>query len=258
MPDTDIEALIASGPGPAAAPLQEISYLGVPSGYQAKTTTTRRLGYGDDPGGETQTMTRMQAPRYTETDILGPGSLSPERIAQLQAQLARAGLYGSKKAIYRLGIWDDATQNAYAKVLSYANQSGLDVNGAVDSLIAHPMPTDPADKEPVEPGKISKLTDAPTLEAQVQAAAEKRLGRRLRSSELTKFVSLYQGLERKDNTTYAKAQDAAVEGKDTEITSTVPSADVAAEDFVVDNNGQEAASQDAYGYFDALKGLLGG
>ena len=247
MADDDLLANIPQVGVASAAPVQ---YLGVPEGYQAPNPYGGFSGFGYVPA-------KTQAPKYQDADVLAPGALSPERIAQLQEQLAKAGLYGGKKAVYRLGLWDDATQSAWAKVLSYANQSGLGQDDALSSLVAHPLPKDPA-TDGSDPGKVSKLTDAPTLEAQVQQAAQRRLGRKLRSSEVAKFVSLYQGLERKDNATYGAAQDAAAEGKDTTITPQAPGADVAAGDFIDSNNAQEAAGQDAYGYFDALKTLIGG
>jgi len=60
-------------------------------------------------------------PIYYEGDQLDAPFTSPEDIARLQVELVQAGLLTSA---YRRGVWDPATQEAYAMVLTYANQGG--------------------------------------------------------------------------------------------------------------------------------------
>ena len=264
MADGDVQVtsqqMLASGPpsvgGPGLGPTTP-QYLGVPEGYRSPRVRPPGATRYENPDlllGDAAGYRGSTAPLYTESDIFAPTGLSAERVAQLQRMMDAAGVF--RGATYRLGVWDATSQRAYQTVLEYANVAGIDVNEALDELVASPQKT--ATPETPDPGSIDKVSAPMTLEAQVQQAAQQRLGRKLRKSEVSKFVALYQGLERKDNAAFRSAQDTAKTGKDVELVQQAPGADVAAEDFVGEQFGQEAAAQDAYGYFDALKNLLGG
>lgn len=61
-------------------------------------------------------------PMYWEGDEYAPGRLSPDAIADLQANLASAGLLTDR---FRYGVFDEATRNAYAQLLGEANSAGV-------------------------------------------------------------------------------------------------------------------------------------
>jgi hypothetical protein len=106
-------------------------------------------------------------------------------------------------------------------------------------------------------GAVTSITPGATLEQQVQQAARQRLGRKLRSSEVQKFVTLFQGMERTANQSNVDARQAAEGGADMEVLDR-PSMNASAADFVEDNFATEAASQDTYGYYTALQQMIGG
>lgn len=196
----------------------------------------------------------VPAPYYDGAEF-APRTASPESRARLQAAMAQAGLIGENDT-YRLGVWDETSIKAYKKVLAYANQGSIGAEQALEELLqgAQGMAGDLE----ADPGRVTSTTSAMTLEAQVQAAAQARLGRKLRTGEVSKFVSVYQGMEGGFNSKVASMQDqAAASGQDVSIEE-IPTADVAAEQYIDANFAQEEAGQSSYGYLEALRGLLGG
>lgn len=248
MASEDLLALIAAGPqgGAATGSGQGPSKpIGIPESFRP----TR------PDGGP-----RFVREPYYDGAEYGPRTLSPEARARLQAAMAQAGLIG-KNDTYRLGVWDETSAKAYKAVLAYANQGALNADEALQELIATPR-MDAEGREvgqlEVDPGKVTATTSPLALEEQIQQSARQRLGRRLKRSEVQKFVTLYQGMEGSFNATATSMQEnAAVTGEDASIEA-MPTADVAAEQFVDSNFAQEEAGQDAYGYLNALRGLLGG
>lgn len=107
-----------------------------------------------------------------------------------------------------------------------------------------------------EAGVVTQVANPVTLEQQVQQAALSRLGRKLRGGEVQRFITVYQSLERGANTDSVAAQEQAQEGLGGEVTAG-PSMDASALDYIDDRFATEAASQDTYGYFEALKSLVG-
>lgn len=262
MASDDLLRLIAAGPsGGGEEPVQgRAKPIGVPETF---------MPYVQQPSGpisadaaERRGPAVAREPYYDGAEY-GPRSLSPETRARMQAAMAQAGLIG-KRDTYRLGVWDETSVKAYKKVLAYANQGGLDADTALSELLQAPQ----YDAEGLEaggagalqpdPGKVTATTSALSLEEQVQQTARQRLGRKLRANEVSKFVTLFQGMEGGFNDTAASMQEtAAVTGQDASIEE-IPTADVAAEQFVDADYAQEAAGQDAYGYLNALRGLIGG
>lgn len=75
----------------------------------------------------------QQGPRFFEGDLDKPRGWSPGAVAGLQSDLVAAGLLSEKG--FALGEYDDRTRNAYKKVLSYANQLGVDADTAFGRLL---------------------------------------------------------------------------------------------------------------------------
>lgn len=258
MAGEDLLALIAAGPGGAVETAGPGKPIGIPETFVPYVKPYVPSGRVSPDQAERRAMGAVPRDPYYDGSEYAPRSLSPETRARLQQAMAQAGLIGDNDT-YRLGVWDETSSKAYKKVLAYANQGGLDADTALQELLAQQYDINglPTGLEQ-DPGRVTATTSALTLEAQVQQAAQSRLGRRLKASEVSKFVSVFQGMEGSFNTSASAMQDeAASSGQDASIES-IPSADVAADQFIDSNHAQEAAGQDAYGYLGALRDLLGG
>lgn len=249
----DLLAAIEAGPGGGEAVQQGPSRpIGIPESFRPSMYDPSRRSASGGPAP------RFVPDPYYDGAEYAPRNLSPESRARLQSAMAQAGLIG-KNDTYRLGVWDETSVKAYKKVLAYANQGGLRWEQALEELRNTPQMN--ADGLEVgldqDPGRVTAATSALTLEAQIQAAAQARLGRKLKSSEVAKFVNVFQGMEGSFNTTASVMQDeAAATGQDATVED-IPSPDVAADQFIDSNFAQEAAGQDAYGYLGALRNLIG-
>lgn len=109
--------------------------LGVPEGYEAEVSwqdsspsyyphgynyNTRQWGNEDlMPGARSPSTV---PPRYFDGDQYLPRNLSPAEIWNIQQELASRGLLTTR---FVKGTWDQPTANAYADILSYANQQGI-------------------------------------------------------------------------------------------------------------------------------------
>lgn len=110
MASKEVEEALAALKAAAANNDTELAPIGVPQGYVAER---------DRPAGGIGPY-RIVAPRYFEGDEFVPASLPGPKIAELQRQLAAAGLLKE----YVNGYWDGASQAAYATLLGEANASG--------------------------------------------------------------------------------------------------------------------------------------
>lgn len=73
---------------------------------------------------------REVGPRYFDGDEWKPATLSPTSIAELQQQMAQAGLIGSGQT-FGPGAWDDVSRNAYKDLLAFANARGISAEAAI-------------------------------------------------------------------------------------------------------------------------------
>jgi hypothetical protein len=180
------------------------------------------------------------------------------QVVDLQRRLVAAGILDPDRVRY--GDYDDDTYSAFAAInerTAKFNAVGKKLTpNDVLSMIQHSFVTSGGSVEPVEPGDVSATTDALTLEERVQSAARQNLGRKLRPSEVSKFVALYQGVETSFNAKATAAQKAAQAGADVML-ERAPSADVAAQRYLESGFAQEAGGLAAYGYLEVLRGMLG-
>lgn len=95
---------------------------------------------GLHPGGSMGTTTvfgtRPHEGMYTRDDAWLLPYEDPDQIPQLQLQLVQAGLLNPKQV--REGLWDEASANAYANVLGFANAYGLSASDALTALVNNP------------------------------------------------------------------------------------------------------------------------
>lgn len=212
---------------------------------------------------------RVTTPRYqtaSDDDRRLLMNLGPEAVRQVQMALSEVGLIKPNSA-YRVGVVDNTTRNAFADLLGYANQEGLDWKTALVKYAGEGGMEGDGDAVgsggvgggggAVEPGDVNRATNQLTIEQQMQQVARERLGRKLNAKEVSKFVSLYRGMERGYNAEMNAAEDIVEAGGDATIEEQAP-VGAAADQFIDSNYANEAGGQDAYGYLGALKNLLGG
>lgn len=245
-------------------------YLGVPEGYVATRQT-------EDPERPA-----MIAPRYAEGEQYQPGGLSVEDRARLQQQLDRSGMF-RKGEKYRLGVWDDATTDAYGRLLQFANQQGYDApealkvigtltpeeydslygkgaysassSGKVNSLAGPGV--GPGAAADVRPGVITQGMSGEDLRFLADRTARKQLGRKLAPDELERFSGAYQSMLAQANQRQAAAGVAAEGGANVTYSGpTDPEAFATGQLEKLDPVAAGARKQlDA---FKAISGMLGG
>lgn len=183
---SDLQRLIEQGP--VAAPTSTRSPLGVPKGFVAPVANPDQFGPG----------VPLNIPaRYFEGDEWTPSSLAPEKIAQLQAALARAGLIGPKDK-YRLGVWDDTTRSAYRNALETANASGVDDQTAIAMYAnSHTIAPDPsAGRAPL----VTRMPNPDDLRATFTSAARSLLGHRADDALIERMIAGYQQASAQEQT----------------------------------------------------------
>lgn len=218
--------LIAAGPGGGGEESVE-AFLGVPEGYAAP----RRV-QGPTPGGGL--LPQEVAPRYTVADIFEPGGASPEDQARLQQVMDRHGLF-QKGDKYVLGRWDETTQQAYKRLLSFANQQGYSREEALvrmgeltpeeyDEMYGKGAwaksstgkvggVTGPSGGD-VRQGSVTQGMSNEDLRYLADRTARSGLGRKLSADELNRFSGAYQSMLNQANARQAAAQTQAEGGAD--------------------------------------------
>ncbi len=106
--------------------------LGVEPGYVAPYRGQRVTGADQADAAFGADYSEGIGARYDATDLDLFAGLAPESVAEIQAALIRGGLVSKVPK----GIFDDATANAMAKVLAYANKRGLVWQDALDEYVA--------------------------------------------------------------------------------------------------------------------------
>lgn len=73
-------------------------------------------------------------PNYVDGDQYKPGdNPDPDYVRDIQIQMVNAGIVKMSKL--HLGLWDKASADAYAKVLAFANTSGMPASAALDQYV---------------------------------------------------------------------------------------------------------------------------
>lgn len=205
--------------------------IGVPEGYKAPENKT--------------------PPTFFEGDDWKPARQSPEAIASVQEKLVDAGLLRKR---YAIGLWDDATRQAYRSVLRWANASGVKDDAEaltylVDTHAAHgdvEKATTTAELPPI------KITNPDDLKEVFRNAAKRVLGsRNIDDTDLDRLVTSYQAQE----ATAGQAYQAAGPGVPVEA---APDPSVFAEQQVRELDPIKADARSAVKVARTISGLLSG
>lgn len=215
-----LEATIADYQAAALAGRRPI---GVPDNYVAMRTERVRPQAGsarfgpviDDVGalpGRGRQVSRGIQPRYFEGDQFSPAGQSPERIAQIQAQLVAAGLL--EEGEYWAGFWDAATSDAYKSVLGFANQSGLNADETIRRLqetLPDSIKDARARKKAMETFQAPPFIkpDPATIAQDVKEAFRRRLGRDPTPDDLAEMAGVLGSAYREAYEVEVAAQRAA-------------------------------------------------
>lgn len=200
-------------------------------------------GYGYGPAEMTQfgTISRYQNDdvydMYTSDDAYSLPLQDPTTIPDLQRQLIQAGFLDVKD-IRQFGLWDNKSANAYAQVLAFANQYGLDANDAMTVLIDNPAYGDTIGPTP----RTISLTNPADVQAGFRNTSLNMVGQELPTAA---FEQTY------------RAQELAQNRDPTQDYTQAPSVQGAAEDFLLDNNRTDmqnyGAASRMLSFFDLLR-----
>ena len=237
----------------------EAEYIGpgssrLTSGYRATVPPQKpggRLGVARSPSEFVQSQVPHEvAPRYKLGDEWEPQtkSWSPERIADIQAQLVDAGLLDPDD--YQRGFWDQESATAYRQLLGYSNVSGLDSHQTLQRIgeVKSKYGTT-ADKGAKRQPFISELADPTELSSLLDDISVRRMGRGLTPEEKARFSDSFRGLQESEQRKYYEASGSGLPGGPGGSV-TMPDAGSRAEEFVTSTRPDDVAS---YQYLQAFK-----
>jgi len=143
--DADIAARIAGGITSSSSDEETTTRkpLGVPADWQGTRIRDPESFRGMSPNavdrwtlnGAGPGATGVGGPRYFVGDEWRPANTSGASVAALQRAMATAGLLDT----FRYGVWDNQSAKAYAKVLGFANASGMTAQMALSQMVNSPQ-----------------------------------------------------------------------------------------------------------------------
>lgn len=224
------------------------------SGYRAKPVIKDTFFdpsiMGESGTPQPYTRTAEVAPRYAIGDEWSPQtqSWSPERIADIQAQLVDAGLLDPDD--YQRGFWDQESATAYRQLLGYSNVSGLDSHQTLQRIgEVKAKFGSTADKGAKRQPFISELADPTELNDLLDDVAVRRMGRGLTPEEKARFSDSFRGVQESEQRKYYEASGSGLPGGPGGSV-TMPDARSRANEFVTSTRPDDVA---AYQYLQAFK-----
>lgn len=168
------------------------SPLGVPDDYRAPGRFGVRRGGG--LGGRAPTSFGLQVnPLYMEGDEWAPAGFGPATIAELQRQLADAGILDGK---FRIGVWDPSSRSAYKTLLETANGAGVDAPTALANWQAGSEFDPDPEAGPARKGALTiRQSNPDDLRAVFRKSARSVLGMKIDDERLDRMVAAYQAAE---------------------------------------------------------------
>lgn len=192
---------------------------------------------------------------------LKPVNYTPEHRAQIQDQMRRAGLFGSKWSDVRVGQWDDISQQAYFSALSYANQNGTTVTDMLNRMIqTGPSAAELAEIEGGGRGgggaKVPKLTmkvsNPADLHALVEETSKSLYGYKADPETISRIVAGFQNEEKRAQQQMWNA-DATGNGG---VVTDAPNAEQFAKDQLRAENPVAAEGHDVAGVFNTFANII--
>lgn len=241
----------------------QVSYLGVPSDYKAKIPAKSTFYYDPQTMGEDAAPVTYSplsggtevTPKYRAGEEGRPASWGEERIVELQAQMVDAGVLKSNS--YQRGVWDAASENAYAKLLITSNQAGLDVDQTLSNyrqVIAkygRPEGADGAQKQPF----VVNRRDPESLKALLGAVSGRIMGGALSPEEMDRFVTSFNQMsEEAQRAEYVATGSGLPGGPGGTVTDVDPEAQAAK--FLRENRPEDVVRHDVIERFDQFQSLL--
>lgn len=246
---------IAAGPPATSGATKEPLPIGVPKDYVAQRPSREYVG------SILAWTERPVAPQYFEGDDARIfGGMSPEDTFLLTDELRKLGILDASKKSTTGTFMDEEVRGGLKTLLSIANMRGTTWRETVDQLHQEAIATgvyDQAAKStaPKRAPLTVRLTNPSDLSLMADAVAKQTIGRKLRQSELAKFVSSYQGME-----ATAQRQAYELDNPDGSGGSSVaaPSVEAAATDMVRQQAPDEAYTMDVTNTLDSFFKMLGG
>lgn len=170
-----------------------------------------------DQAAQQQWQQGKNAPAYANGSQYLPviQSWTPQDIATVQQRMVNSGLLSNTD--FRGGVWDTASQRAFAEVLGVANNMGRpwqDALGAYESGNAMTWDSKTNSYIKATPGTartnshvITSFTNPDDLATTAQETARAKLGRSFSPQELQKFIAAYHGTEKAATTAQSAGQD---------------------------------------------------
>lgn len=221
---------------------------GNPIPWQATRPFTVPQRFGVEDAGPTS---YGVMPKYYEgavEEILG--NMPPELLAQLQAHMVDARVYGSKNPNIVYGIPDQETMSAFRAVLTQANNTGYDYQTVIQNWGRIAQSAPPAPPTP----HITQVTNTDDLLAVFKTASRSALGRELSDSEARQYAATFQAQERG----YQGTQYAAADAGQSASVMAPPSPSNFLDAQVQQNNPSEYGANRFANTFDAFQQLLRG
>jgi hypothetical protein len=215
------DAILSSEPGATTG-----GAIGVPPGYTARRTYRpdaryrpagkyeAKHGNASSSGFYRQSLEGPPAPGfydaeplYTEGFEYMPSTWGPDDVADLQSALVDAGLI-TRGTKYRRGVYDQATQSAFTRLLGYANSRGETWTDALRSY------SDSFEVEAGEQEEALPVTSSADLDAIARAQARELLGSgNLAAKHRGALVGGYQQAQRSASGELAPDVDVFMEQK---------------------------------------------
>lgn len=242
-------------PPPKKKPKSDEKPVGVEDDYQA-TRQRQAIPEAYSPEGnrpyapgQQEYVAYKQAPTFYDDDLNRPYAWSPNSVASLQSDLVAAGLL-SKKG-FSLGVYDDSTRNAFKKVLTYANRSGLtSIDEAIGTFLNQPRGGAGAGGRTRAPFS-AQLPNPDDVKAIVDATVPKIIGRTLTDPEKQAVIAAY-------NAVATGAQQASYNAAESGGTVTeAPSVDTFVENKAKELAPEEANTFQKFSLVGDVIGLLG-
>lgn len=252
------------GAPPAGEEGDEENYLGVPSTYKAKRKAPTYHHYDPTTMGEDaapvpyEPLTEQEvSPRYKIGDEGRPASWSSERIVELQSQMVDAGVL--KPNSYQRGVWDQASENAYTKLLITSNQAGLDVDQTLSNyrqvIAKYGRPEGKDGAGPVKQPLVIGRRDPEYLRTILRGVSSRIMGASLSPEEEEHFISTFNNMsDAAQRAEYEASGSGLPGGPGGTVTEVDPQAQ--ASKFLREHRPQDVVRHDVIERFDQFQSLL--